>query len=191
MAAPPEPDSLSLEQLLEAVARLSPAKMREFERRKAERRSDQGNDGPDEATLVRAARARLTAAAERRLKRLIGRSERGRLTRDELAEYQALAQEVQRLDAARAEATAELARRRGKSVRAVKAENWFPRRHGWRLRRSRSRYGGRCATAWQLLRILPTSRSLFVRPLRLRAHPASRTRCGEHGRRAGMGVPGV
>ena len=56
------------------------------------------------------------------LKGLIARSERGKLTRDELAEYQALAQEVQRLDVARAEALAELARRRGKSVRAVKTE---------------------------------------------------------------------
>jgi hypothetical protein len=55
-------------------------------------------------------------------KGLIARSERGELTRDELAEYQALAQEVQRLDVARVEALAELARRRGKSVRAVKTE---------------------------------------------------------------------
>ena len=72
--------------------------------------------------MIRVARGRLPAAAERRLKRLIARSERGRLTRDELPEYQALAQEVQRLDAARAEALAELARRRGKSVRAVLTE---------------------------------------------------------------------
>ena len=47
-------------------------------------------------------------ATERRLKRLIARSERGRLTAEELVEYQALAQEVQRIDAARAEALAEL-----------------------------------------------------------------------------------
>jgi hypothetical protein len=53
---------------------------------------------------------------------VIARSERGKLTRNELAEYQALAQEVQRLDAVRAVALAELARRREKSVRAVKAE---------------------------------------------------------------------
>ena len=108
MPAPPAPDSLSLEQLLEAVDRLSPAKMREFERRMAARRRGHGNEASDEAALVRAARVRLPEAAERRLKRLIGRSERGRLTGDELAEYQALAQEVQRLDAARAEALAEL-----------------------------------------------------------------------------------
>jgi len=122
MAAPPAPDQLSLEQLLEAVDHRSPAQMRELERRLAARRSKKGNQGPDQATLVRAARARLPAAAERRLKRLIARSERGMLTKNELAEYQALAQEVQRLDAARAEALAELARRRGKSVGAVMAE---------------------------------------------------------------------
>ncbi len=122
MAAPPAPDSLSLEQLLEAVDRLSPAKMREFERRMAARRSDRRNEGSDEATLARVASARLPAAAERRLKRLIARSERGSLTRDELTEYKALAQEVQRLDVARAEALAKLAGRRAGSVRAVKAE---------------------------------------------------------------------
>jgi hypothetical protein len=39
-----------------------------------------------------------------------------------LAEYQALAQEVQQLDAARVEALAKLARSRGKSLGSVKAE---------------------------------------------------------------------
>jgi hypothetical protein len=72
--------------------------------------------------LVRAATVRLPAAAERRLQRLVARSEGGRLTRDELAEYQALAQTVQQLDAARTKALAALARLRGKSMRAVKAE---------------------------------------------------------------------
>ena len=122
MAASPAPDSLSLEQLLEAVDRLSPAQMRELERRMAARRSDQRKDRSDEARLVRAAKARLTPAADRRLKTLIARSERGRLTREELAEYQALAQEVQQLDAARVEALAKLARSRGKSLESVKAE---------------------------------------------------------------------
>ena len=74
-----------------------------------------------DAALVRAARARLPAAAERRLRRLAARSERGQLTAKELADYQSLAQEAQRIDTARAEALAELARRRGQSVRAVNA----------------------------------------------------------------------
>jgi hypothetical protein len=92
MSAPSARVSLSLEQLFEAVDRLSPAQMREFERRMAARRSDAGKVRSDEAALVRTARARLTPAKDRRLKRLIARSERGRLTGDELAEYQTLAQ---------------------------------------------------------------------------------------------------
>ncbi|MGO9467763.1 MAG: hypothetical protein ACLQIB_26850 [Isosphaeraceae bacterium] len=122
MAAPSARNPLSVEEILEAVDHLSPGQVRELEQRLVARRRENGNRGPDEATLVRAARSHLPASAERRLKRLIARSERDRLTRSELAEYQALAQEVQRLDAARPEALVELARRRGKSVRAVKAE---------------------------------------------------------------------
>ncbi len=122
MPAPSARVSLSLEQLLEAVDRLSPAQMREFERRMAARGSDQRTDRSDEAPLVRAAKARLTPAADRRLKTLIARSERGRLTREELAEYQALAQEVQELDAARVEALAKLARSRGKSLGSVNCD---------------------------------------------------------------------
>jgi hypothetical protein len=121
MAAPSWSNPLSLEQLLEAVDHLTPAQVRELELRLAARRGQGGDEESDEAALVRTATVCLSAA-RRRLKRLISRSERGSLTGSELAEYQALAQEVQRLDAARAEALAELARRRGKSVRAVKAE---------------------------------------------------------------------
>jgi hypothetical protein len=120
MAAPPSPGPLSVEQLLEAIDRLAPAQRRELERRLAGRRVEDGNEESDEATLVRAARLRLPAVAEQRLKRLIARSERGLLTPEELAEYQALAGEVQRLDAARAAALAELARRRGKPARSAK-----------------------------------------------------------------------
>jgi hypothetical protein len=120
MAAPPAPGPLSLEQVLEAIDRLAPAQRRELERRLAGRRVEDGDAESDEATLVRAAEARLPVAAARRLKRLIARSERGLLTPEELAEYQALAQEVQRLDAARAEALAELGRRRGTSARSAK-----------------------------------------------------------------------
>jgi len=71
--------------------------------------------------LVRAARDRLPAAAERRLRRLIARSERGQLTPKELADYQSLALRAQRIDVVRAEALAELARRGGQSMHAVQA----------------------------------------------------------------------
>jgi hypothetical protein len=121
MAPLPGSGSWSVEQLLEAVEHLSPTEQREFQRRLAARRVANGSPGPDEAALVQAARARLPAAAERRLRKLITRSERGQLTSQELADYQSLAQEAQRIDAARAEALAELARRRGCSLQAVKA----------------------------------------------------------------------
>jgi len=122
MASVSRPGSLSVEQLLVAVELLSPAEQREFRRRLASREPANGSAGPDDAMLVRVAQARLPAASERRLRRLIARSEGGRLTTNELAEYQALAQEAQRLDAARAEALAELARRRGQPLQAVIAE---------------------------------------------------------------------
>jgi hypothetical protein len=105
---------LSVEQLLEAVEHLRPPEQLEFRRRLAGRQSSNGGAGPEDAALIRAAQARLPAAAERRLRRLIARSERGRLTPKELADYQALAEEAQRLDAARAEVLVELARRQGR-----------------------------------------------------------------------------
>jgi hypothetical protein len=122
MAVPPGASPLSLQQLLDAVDRLPPGQLRELELHLAARRRKDVEEGPDEASLIRPATARMPASTERRLKTLIVRSERGVLTRSELAEYQALAQEAQNLDAERAEALADLARRRGNSVRAVKAE---------------------------------------------------------------------
>jgi hypothetical protein len=112
---------LSVEQLLEAVEYLSPAEKHEFQRRLAARQAANGSPVPDEAALVRAARACLLEASERRLRRLIAKSERGRLNPKELADYQSLAQEAQRIDATRAEALTELAHRCGQSVQAVKA----------------------------------------------------------------------
>src|SRR5262249_51682274 len=106
MASLPESAALSVEQLLEAVGHRSPAEQREFRRRLAARQARNGSPRP-EAALIQAAKARLPAAAERRLKRLIARSERGQLPPRELADYQSLAQEAQRLDAARAKALAE------------------------------------------------------------------------------------
>ena len=121
MATSAGPVSFSVDQLLEAVEHLSPAEQREFQRRLAERQAHNGAQPPEEETLIRTAQARLPVAEERRLKRLVVRSERGRLTPEELTEYRNLAQQAQRIDAARAEALAELARRRGQSIQAVMA----------------------------------------------------------------------
>lgn len=108
MTVLPGSGSRNVEQLLKAVEQLSPAEQREFQRRLASRQAVNGNTDPEEAKLIQAAQARLPAAAERRLRRLIARSECGRLTPKELADYQALAQEAQRIDAARADALAKL-----------------------------------------------------------------------------------
>jgi hypothetical protein len=94
----------------------------EFQHLLAGRQAANGSQSADQAILVQAAQARLPAAAERRLKKLIARSERGELTPRELAAYQSLAQEAQRIDAARAEALAELARSRGQSVETIQSE---------------------------------------------------------------------
>lgn len=121
MTALPGSGLWSVEQLLEAVEQLSPADQCEFQRRLASRQAANGSTDPEEAKLIQTAQARLPAVAERRLRKLIARSEVGRLTPKELADYQALAQEAQRLDAVRADALAKLSRLQGRSVRAVKA----------------------------------------------------------------------
>src|SRR5204863_8982568 len=88
----------SVEQLLNAVERLSPAELGEFQRRLAARRMGNGEPARDEAVLLQASKARLPAPAQRRLKKLIAKSERGSLTPKELADYQGLAQQAQRID---------------------------------------------------------------------------------------------
>ena len=79
MTSLPRSGSWSVEQLLEAVEQLSPAEQSEFQRRLAARQAANGSPQPDEAMLVQAAQARLPASAERRLRRLIARSERGQV----------------------------------------------------------------------------------------------------------------
>jgi hypothetical protein len=113
---------LTIEQLLDAFAHLSPEEQREFQRRLAAGEGANGSSSAEDPALVQAARSRLSPAAERRLRKLIARSERGELTPKELAEYQALAAEAQRIDAARAEALVELARQRGQAIETVQAE---------------------------------------------------------------------
>ncbi|MHB1561530.1 MAG: hypothetical protein ACYC61_29120, partial [Isosphaeraceae bacterium] len=119
MAAPPAPSPLSLEKLLESIDRLAPGQRRELERRLPARRVAGGNEVSDEPPRVRAAEFRLPAAAERRRKRAIARSERGLLTPEELVDDRPLAQEAQGLDAARAEALTEPARRPPESSAAA------------------------------------------------------------------------
>jgi hypothetical protein len=120
MASSSKHRPLSLEQLLEAVERLPPAERREFQLRLRIREQPNGSLSANEETLAATSPIRLPEAEERQLRKLIARSEQGKLTPKELAEYQSLAQKVQRIDAARANALRDLARRR-KSAPAVKS----------------------------------------------------------------------
>jgi hypothetical protein len=113
---------LSIEELLEAVQQLSPVELREFKRQFTAWQNGNGKWPEDEAVVVQAAKACLPTADERRLRRLIAKSEQGSLTQNELAQYRVLAQRAERLNVERAEALAELVRRRGKPVRVVMEE---------------------------------------------------------------------
>ena len=125
------PAQLSVEHLLAAIKQLSPAELEEFTRqfRKLQEQNGQPAEAKqvaeqtrDEAASIQIAQSRLPARDERRLKRLIAKSERGTLTPKELDEYRALVQQAEQQSVARVEALAELARRRGKPARVVMQE---------------------------------------------------------------------
>jgi hypothetical protein len=110
---------LTVDDLTSAVRQLSATELRRFTRWLVEWRDQDGNPVVKEATLIRIAKACLPPDHERRLKRLISKSERETLTAAEWQEYQTLAREAEQLDCRRAAALAELVRRRGRTVRTV------------------------------------------------------------------------
>lgn len=93
------------------VMQLPPDDLRDFKRRFQKWQQDTGERSEDDEALVQACRARLPAASERRLKTLIGKSERGLLDGSELEQYRRLVRRVEKIDAARLAALGELARR--------------------------------------------------------------------------------
>lgn len=105
----------SVAHLVERVRQLSPSSLRAFRRQLGAWGRENGSDPVDDF-FVEAARARLPEGVERRLKRLINKSERGILTATELAEYRTLAQRAEQIDVMRAAAMAELCQRRGKQA---------------------------------------------------------------------------
>jgi hypothetical protein len=105
--------------LMTTVKRLTPAELREFKRRFAVWQQKNGGKAAAEAALVQACKVRLPAVEERQLEKLIARSERGVLSRDQLEEYRALVRRVEQLDATRLAALTQLARRWGKTVHFV------------------------------------------------------------------------
>ncbi|MBI1928562.1 hypothetical protein HYR99_30510 [Candidatus Poribacteria bacterium] len=112
----------TVEHLLQMVKQLPPAELGEFTQRFVEWQDQNGMQMKEEAALIQATQVRLPAADERRLKRLIAKSERGTLTPKELEGYRALAQQAEQLNVTRVEALAELVRRWGKPVRVIMQE---------------------------------------------------------------------
>ena len=115
------PTRSTIERLMAAVKGLPPAELREFKRQFAKWQQN-GKEVDEEAALIQATKKRLPAADERRLKRLIAKSERGTLTPRELEEYRSLVQQAEQLNVKRVEALAELVRRRGKPARVIMQE---------------------------------------------------------------------
>ncbi len=112
----------TVECLFQMVKQLPPAELGEFTQRFVEWQEQNSMQMKEEAALIRATQARLPAADERRLKRLIAKSERGTLTPKELEGYRSLAQQAEQLNVTRVEALAELVRRWGKPVRVIMQE---------------------------------------------------------------------
>jgi hypothetical protein len=98
---------------------LTPDELREFKRRFAEWQRDNGGQADEETALVQACHARLSEEDDRRLKKLIAKSERGALRPNDLEDYRALVRRAEKLDVTRLAALTQLARRWGKPVRAV------------------------------------------------------------------------
>jgi len=119
MVASSAPANQRLNQLLDAVARLSPEEQLEFQRRLDTLHKSNGLDSMSDGVLIERARACLPAASASRLRRLIRKSEAGILTPVELVDYQALARQAEQIDVVRLQALTELSRRWGKSTAAV------------------------------------------------------------------------
>ena len=116
------PAQLTVEHLMAAVKQLSPTELREFTQQFTAWQEKNGTWADEDVVLIQTTKARLPVADERRLKRLIAKSERGTLTPKELDEYRILAQRAEQLNVTRVEALAELVRRQGKPMHMVMAE---------------------------------------------------------------------
>jgi hypothetical protein len=120
------PVQLTVEHLLAAIRQLSPAERRELAREFAAlpAHNGAGEHAEDEAALLARIEenSRLPDAEQRRFNRLRRKRQAEKLATAEAAELEALWQRVERMNAARLEALAELAGRRGTDVRTLMRE---------------------------------------------------------------------
>ena len=113
---------MTVNRLIAAVKQLPPAKLHLFTRRFSAWQAQSRKATDEETALIATTQTRLPTTAERRLERLVEKSERGLLNLKELEEYRTLSQQAEQLNAQRVEALAKLARRWGKPVGVVMRE---------------------------------------------------------------------
>ena len=113
---------VTVDWLITAVKQLPPAKLHLFSRRFSAWQAKSQKATDEETALITVTHLRLPTTAERRLRRLAEKSERGLLKANELEEYRRLSQQAEQLDAQRVEALAKLAHRWGKPIHVVMRE---------------------------------------------------------------------
>lgn len=115
-----------VDSILKSVQSLRPAQRREFTRRLIAAGRGNGlrlaRPEPTDQALIETTKLRLAPRDMARIRRLSNKSEQGTLTERERREYLRLATKAERLSVVRVQALAELARRRGKSLRALMRE---------------------------------------------------------------------
>jgi hypothetical protein len=127
MATAPARPLSTADELLEAVKRLPPAELHEFQHQftawSGQKNGRNGASSPeqDEAALLSAIQenSTLSPADQRRFNRLRRKRQTGKLTAQEERRLQELWRCVEQMNAARLEALAELARRRGSDVKTL------------------------------------------------------------------------
>jgi hypothetical protein len=118
------PVQLTMEQLLAAVKQLSPDELREFTEQFAAWQKQHDQQDEEEAALLAVVEenSRLPPPEQRRYEQLRHKRERRTLTERELAQYQALLQQLEARNVKRIEALIALAQRRGTTLRGVMRE---------------------------------------------------------------------
>ena len=122
------PVQLTVEHLMAAAKQLSPVELREFIQHLAAWQQQDGQQADEGSALLAAIEenSHLPAAAQRRYEQLRRKCERRILTDHELAEYQALLQQLETRNVKRIEALVALAQRRGTTLHGIMAELGLP-----------------------------------------------------------------
>jgi len=122
------PAQLTVEHLMAAIKELSPVELREFTQQFTAWQEHNSQQAGEETILLADIEENscLPAAEQRRYKQLRRKCEHRTLTAHELAEYQALLQQLEARNVKRIEALVALAQRRGTTLEGIMAELGLP-----------------------------------------------------------------